>query len=292
MKAVIVILLISLALSSSHALYPADSKIVIVRIDDIKDSSYAFEKTLIQYHLDRRVPALLAIIGSSFGKEPELIDQIKKGLDQKMFTLAIHGWNHIPYTQLSLSAQTADMEYAKNRLNTIFGVQISAFVPPYSSYNDATIDAMKRNHLTLMSSGTYVGDLPREEDGIMFIPETVTTANVEAETQSWIGVPLESMIQQIQDSWDNYGLAVILIHPQQFTGQDYEERWDVYVQMIEWVQANHGTIIRPEPPEPAQEYRLDSLSLSVGIITGMASTLIVVFGVAATRKKRQRKTGE
>jgi len=295
MKAVIVILLLSLALSSSHALYPAGSKFVIVRIDDIQDydqaSSYAVaEKTLLQYHIDHQVPALLAITASIFGKEPQLIDQIRKGLDQEIFTLAIHGWNHVPYTQMSLSAQIADMDYAKNRLEAIFSVQISAFVPPYSNFTDATIDAMKRNHLTLMSSATWVGDIPREEDGIVFIPETVTTANVV--TDSWAAVPFESIIQQIQDSWDNYGLAVVLIHPRQFTDEGYEERWNIYLRTIEWVQATQGTIIRPEPPTPSTEYNLEPFSFSVGIVTGMASILIVVFGVAATRKKRQRKTGE
>jgi hypothetical protein len=149
---------------------------------------------------------------------------------------------------------------------------------------------MKRNHLTLMSSATWVGDIPREEDGIVFIPETVTTANVV--TDSWAAVPFESIIQQIQDSWDNYGLAVVLIHPRQFTDEGYEERWNIYLRTIEWVQATQGTIIRPEPPTPSTEYNLEPFSFSVGIVTGMASILIVVFGVAATRKKRQRKTGE
>ena len=295
MKAVIVILILSLALSSSHALYPAGSKVVMVRIDDIQDyaqtSSYALaETTLLQYHIDHQVPALLAITASIFGKEPQLIDQIRKGLDQEIFTLAIHGWNHVPYTQMSLSAQITDMDYAKNRLEAIFSVQISAFVPPYSNFTDATIDAMKRNHLTLMSSATWVGDIPREEDGIVFIPETVTTANVV--TDSWAAVPFESIIQQIQDSWNNYGLAVVLIHPRQFTDEGYEERWNIYLRTIEWVQATQGTIIRPEPPTPSTEYNLEPFSFSVGIVTGMASILIVVFGVAATRKKRQRKTGE
>ena len=295
MKVAVVMLLLSLALSSSHALYPAGSKFVIVRIDDIQDyaqtSSYALaEKTLLQYHIDHQVPALLAITASIFGKEPQLIDQIRKGLDQEIFTLAIHGWNHVPYTQMSLSAQITDMDYAKNRLEAIFSVQISAFVPPYSNFTDATIDAMKRNHLTLMSSATWVGDIPREEDGIVFIPETVTTANVV--TDSWAAVPFESIIQQIQDSWDNHGLAVVLIHPRQFADEGYEERWNIYLRTIEWVQATQGTIIRPEPPTPSTEYNLEPFSFSVGIVTGMASILIVVFGVAATRKKRQRKTGE
>jgi peptidoglycan/xylan/chitin deacetylase (PgdA/CDA1 family) len=282
-----------LALSSSHALYPVGSRVVVIRIDDIQDydpasSSARAQEMLLQYHIDHNVPALLAIIGSNFGKQPRLIDQIQKGVQKGIFTIAIHGWNHMPYPAMSPSAQITDMKYAKNRLEAIFGIEISAFVPPYSNFTDATIDAMKQNHVVLISSSSYLGDIPREENGIVYIPETVETANVNLKTDSWVPVPFESIVSQIQRSWSSYGLAVALIHPRQFTGEDEADRWNIYVRMTEWIQSNDGTIIRAESTEQKMGYTLDPFLLIVVVFAGLVSTFLVILNVSARRKRGRR----
>jgi peptidoglycan/xylan/chitin deacetylase (PgdA/CDA1 family) len=293
MKLVAVTLLLSLALSSSHALYPVGSRVVIIRIDDIQDydpasSSARAQEMLLQYHIDHKIPALLAIIGSNFGTQPQLIDQIQKGVQEGIFTIAIHGWSHVPYPTMSSSAQITDMKYAKNRLEAIFGIEISAFVPPYLNFTDATIDAMKQNHVVLISSSIYVGDVPREENGIVYIPETVETANVDLKTDSWVPVSLESMVSQIQKSWSSYGLAVALLHPRQFTGEDEAGRWNIYVRMTEWIQSNDGTIIRAESTEQKIGYALDPSLLIVAVLAGMVSTFLVILKVGARRKSGRR----
>jgi peptidoglycan/xylan/chitin deacetylase (PgdA/CDA1 family) len=243
---------------------------------------------LLQYHTDYQVPALLAIIGSNFGKQPQLIDQIQKGVQEGIFTIAIHGWNHMPYPAMSPSSQIIDMKYAKNRLEAIFGIKIFAFVPPYSNFTDATIDAMKENDVSLISSSIYLGDIPREENGIVHIPETVETANVELKTDSWVPVPFESIIRQIQDSWSSYGIAVILIHPRQFDGENEGEPWDIYLRATEWIQSSDGTIIRAEPPEPGTGYMLDPFLPIVVVFGVTVSTLLVILNVSARRKNGRR----
>ena len=117
MKLVAVMLLLSLALSSSHALYPVGSRVVVIRIDDIQDydpasSSAGAQEMLLQYHIDHKVPALLAIIGSNFGKQQQLIDQIQRGVQEGFFTIAIHGWNHMPYPAMSPSLVTIMSPFA------------------------------------------------------------------------------------------------------------------------------------------------------------------------------------
>ena len=220
-----------------------------------------------------------------------MVEQVKNGLDQKIFTLGIHGWTHTPYTGMSLSTQAATMQYGKDRLETIFGVQAFTFIPPYDYFDDATIAAMKTNRLTMISSADYTGDFPREQDGIMYIPATVITANLNMST--WVAIPLELIVQQIRDSWDKYGVAIVVIHPQQFTGEPYKELWNIYLRMLDWIPANGGTIIRLAPLTPTTEYTFDPIQLSVGILVGMISTALVYTAVGKRHNgKRQQEERE
>jgi len=288
-----------LTFSMSHALFPVGERAVIIRIDDIQDygqtPSYALqEKMVLQYHISEGIPALLSIITSRFGSDPQLIDQIQEGLRRGIFTIAIHGWHHQPFTNMSQAEQISDMQIGKNRLEEAFGIKVLSFVPPYAKFNEATIEALKKNGLTLMSAATYEGDIPREENGIIFIPQTVTTAEVDSETDSWTPLSFESIIKQIEESWNIYGVAVVVIHPRQFVGSDEEDKWGTYIRVIQWIGANGGKIIRPEPPEsPSPKTgNLDTFLLSVGLFTGMVSTLLIAFNWSAKRKSGKGHTKE
>jgi len=285
-------ILLSLTFSTIHSLFPVGDRAVIIRIDDVQTydqpSSYAQpEKMLLQYHITEGIPALVSIIPTRFDKDPQLVDQIKEGTNQGIFTIAVHGWHHEPFTNLSRTVQAESMQYGKNRLEAILGSQVLAFVPPYDKFNRDTIAALKISGLTLMSSATYEGDIPREEDGIVFIPQTVTSAEVVQQTDSWNLVPLTSITQQIESSWVSYGVAVIVIHPRQFYDEKGEDRWSAYIQMIEWIQQNQGKIIRAEPPRPTINLRLDPFLLSVGIFTGLVSTLLIAFNLSSKRNARK-----
>jgi hypothetical protein len=146
---------------------------------------------------------------------------------------------------------------------------------------------MKENHVSLISSAIYLGDIPREQDGITYVPETVTTANVDLKTESWIPVPFESIVQQTLDSWDAYGLAVALAHPQQFLGEHEEEAWRTYQLATEWMQTNDGTIIQAEPFKPKTNYAFDPFPVIVGLSAAVISTLLMLSLRHKDRKPQQ-----
>lgn len=287
-----VLLILSLAVSSNRALFPVGDRAVVIRIDDIQDygepSPYAQpEKMVLQYHIDNRIPALLSIIPTRFGRDPQLVDQVKEGLALGIFTAAIHGWHHSSVLNLSRSAQVTEIQYAKNKLENLLDSRVFAFVPPYNEFNKDTIYAVKTNGLTLLSSSIYLGDIPREEDGVAFLPQTVTTAVV-AQNDSWTQLPLESVTKEIKDSWESYGVAVMVVHPRQFIGADSDSRWLTYVSVIEWILSNTGRIVRFEPRIPETKNTADPLLISVGIFAGLTSTLLVAFNMSA--KKNGRKS--
>ncbi len=283
-----------LTLSASHAAFPVGDHAVIIRIDDIQDygspSPYALpEKMVLQYHIDNRIPALISIIPARFGKDPQLIDQIKEGITLGIFTVGIHGWLHEPFDSLSQDMQTAKMRYGKSRLEEVLGTKVLAFVPPYAKFNNDTIRALARNGLTLMSSSIYEGDIPREEDDILFIPQTVTTAEADPGTDTWTQLQFESITRQIEESWASYGAAILVIHPRQFIDESGDDRWKTYVQVIEWIQANDGEILRREPSNPKEQLNFNPFMISVGIFAGMVSTLLVAFKVSSKRKDKKSR---
>ncbi len=290
------VLYVALALSPGNALFSIGDRAVVIRIDDIQDyggpSPYAQpEKMVLQYHARNRIPALVSIIPTRFGEDPQLVDQVKEGLAQGTFTVATHGWHHDPFINLSRSMQVTEMAYGKSKLEKILGSPILAFVPPYNKFNQDTIYAMNKNGLTLMSSSVYQGDIPREEGGIAFLPQTVTTAVV-VENDTWTELPVESVTQEIKDSWDSYGVAVIVIHPRQFLGNDSESRWLTYLGVLQWVNANQGRIIQFTPPatQPKNTNTLfdtNAFASSVVIFAGLTSTLLIAFNTSSRRHNRK-----
>ena len=293
-------LLVMLCLTSTQVAAPmftSGQHAVIIRIDDIQDyeSIPEFigpEYRILQYTIDQHVPTSVAIITSRFGTNAHLIDLIKTGFNQEIFLLGNHGWHHDLYNNRSRTQQIQELGYAENRLQTIFGVHVLTFIPPYGGYNDDTIAAMKSNDMTLISpTSEYSQDMSLEKDGVLYLPQTVTTAEVDPGTDSWIPRSLRSITDQISASWEAFGVAVIVIHPRQFVdvNNTWEDaRWNVYTQMIDWTKANQGTFIIPTPPAPLPKpSNINPFLTSVAVFSGLTTSLLIALNVSSKRSKRK-----
>jgi len=231
---------------------------VVIRIDDVQDleRGHPFEKAqrrVLQYHIEQRIPALVAIITSRFGTDGELLHILKRGLDAGVFTAAIHGWHHAPLTDMSPEELLTQLRMAREKLELLLGAEVKALVPPFSRYDGATIDAMKKTNLTIISGSIFENDTPRLESGILYIPETVSTAEVDTKSNSWIAHSLGSIMAQTEESWKRFGAVTVVVHARQFLGPSQvwdEARWDLYIRMIELIRSNGGKIIRAEDARP------------------------------------------
>ena len=277
----------------------AGQRAVVIRIDDIQDhaekpSLTDPEFTVLHYHLDNRIPALLSIIAGKFGTNQRLIDLIRIGLKAGIFEIGIHGWYHDAVTNQSETQQMNDIKRAENSFSSIFGIRVLALVPPSGRYNQATIEAMHATGLTLLSasvveSGVHPGDVV---NGIAYFPETVRTAEVNATSKSWVIVPMQSVTSQISGSWAAYGLAVAVMHPRQFVdvaGKWSEEKWNSYIQMVEWVKANQGSFVLPKPSVPKEQSNLNPLFIPVALVFGITSSIMMPL-IVGVKGKRNRKS--
>jgi hypothetical protein len=291
--------IMSLALTQSYALaFTSGQHDVVIRIDDIQDYQSIPEFTgpeyrVLQYHIDRHIPALVALIMTRFGTDPHLLQLIRTGFDSGIFLLGNHGWHHDLFNNKSASVQTQELGYAENRLQSIFGIHVLTFVPPYGGYDSSTIAAMKANQMTLISATSdYDQSMLLEQDGILYFPQTVTTAEVDPGTDSWIPRSIESITGQISASWEAWGVAVVVIHPKQFVDVNdtwVDARWNIYTQMVDWVKANQGTFTLPTPPKPpVKQANVDTFLISVGLFSGITSTLIIAFNISSKRSKQKK----
>ncbi len=286
---------------SVAATFTSGQHAVIIRIDDIQDYDSipqftGTEYKVLQYQIDQHIPTLIAIITSRFGTDAHLMDLTKSGFSQGVFMLANHGWHHDLYNNKTAAQQTQELGYAEERLQSIFGVHVLTFIPPYGGYDDNTIAAMKANRMTLISpTSDYDQVMNLQKDGILYLPQTVTTADVDFGTDSWVPRSLNSITDQISASWEAFGVAVIVLHPRQFVDVNstwVDARWSIYTQMIDWIKANQGNLLLPTPPgPPAKATNFDPLLISVALFAGITSSLIIAFNLSSKRS-RQRKSVE
>ncbi len=299
MKMLLLLLLaLSVTATPTSTQFAAGERAVVIRIDDIgdyaKQPGFADpEYTVLQYHIDNRIPALLSIVAGNFGTDQRLVNLTRQGLKDGVFEIGIHGWHHVPIANQSETQQLADIKRAENLFSSIFGIRVLALVPPYGGFNHGTIDAMQAAGLTLLSvsgrGGGHPGDVV---NGIEYLPETVRTAEVNESSKSWILVPMQSVASQISASWAAYGVAVIVMHPRQFVdeaGKWSEEKWNAYVQMLDWIKANQGTLVLPTAPSPpAKATNFNSFLISVAVFSGITSSVIIAF---MSSKRSRRKEG-
>lgn len=272
---------------------------MVIRIDDIQDYQSIPEFTgpeykVLQYQIDRHIPSLVALIMSRFGTDPHLLQLIRTGYGSGIFLLGNHGWHHDLFNNESASVQTQELGYAENRLQSLFGIHVLTFIPPYGGYDSNTIAAMKANQMTLISATSdYDQSMLLEQDGILYFPQTVTTAEVDPGTDSWIPRSIDSITGQISASWDAWGVAVVVIHPRQFVdvnGTWVDSRWNIYTQMVDWVKANQGTFLLPTPPSPpVKQANVNAFLVSVGLFSGITSTLIIAFNISSKRSKQKKE---
>lgn len=142
-----------------------------------------------------------------------LRDMMAKGCcEPAVHGLTHHTWKQLPrygteFAGLPLDRQTEILRTAKSEVEGLTGRSVGVFVPPWNSYDEATVEAAGEVGLTLVSTGlmTFVPGAP---------PVDVVPATVEL-----------IHLRQIMDAGHQYppgSVLVILLHGTDFVGVDRE----------------------------------------------------------------------
>jgi len=208
---------------------------VVFRLDDVKDG-YLDPETIkiMNLFLSKGEHLTLGLVMQSIGNDTSLLSRISEGYKKGLFELALHGWEHKNYTQLSQQEQKHSLYKANERLRIIFGNRSDIFMPPYNKFNNATLMAMKELGMKILSSSIYAQDKfdqgrsifnssaikqnTNQSHGIYFLPYTTDFKKFVGRSQ--IKVPIEEVAMDINNRIDKFGYAIVLIHPQSFIKLD------------------------------------------------------------------------
>ena len=204
---------------------------VVFRMDNIQDYWVrAGQLAAMNQFIFRNQSVTLGIIMDSLGDDSEIINKIKQGSASGLFELATHGWAFTDYTKLSQEQQRNSLSDSERKMIELFGNASQIFIPPYGSFNDDTINAMKQVDAKILTgnmssfdqlelkgnnneSQTILSSSMQSKD-ISYIPATISFKDYHG--GAYTRNSIQSIFNNGTQSIGTYGYAVIAIQPQDF----------------------------------------------------------------------------
>jgi peptidoglycan/xylan/chitin deacetylase (PgdA/CDA1 family) len=211
---------------------------VVIRLDDIQD--YAFKDAqlfLLEHSMTDNVPLSLAVIAGMFGEDGEIVEKARLAVSMGS-EVTSHGWLHEDFTAFSGEEQAELLLKSKQRIQEIFNVETTVFVPPMFKFSGDTLRAMKEDGYTVIS--TFAQNLgPGPIDDLLSLPGTVQLADLVGEVWNVKSVAL--LKEEIADSIDMYGFAVVITHPQEFLtdGKLDPSKTAIYEELVKEIRDNY-----------------------------------------------------
>ena len=183
MKHVIAVILFAIIITSVFG-----ENIIALRMDDYGLNNYEFNKKLFELHEKYDIPISVGVIpfdengkGSLDARETTLlIKYIKKGI----VDVNLHGYNHknnLPeeidgaseFYSMPKEIQMLWINRGKRYLETILGIEVTGFIPPFNTYDNNTLNVLDSLNFNYISSACY-GLIPRKNlnENIKHIPYT------------------------------------------------------------------------------------------------------------------------
>ena len=228
----------------------ANCNCVVFRMDDIQDYWLNSVQTkVMDLFLSKNQSLSLGLIMHQVGNDSKIVDKIKAGLDKRLFELDLHGWDHINYTKLSQNEQKDSLYKANSKMEKIFGIGSIVFIPPYDTFNNDTIKAMKELGIRMISAGSHEESSFNQNKSIFIanresnnnskivmpkfyggneknVPSGMTAPVIYHlpgtiffeyfKNGKWIQTPLVDIVGNASRNIAKYGYAIIVLHPQDF----------------------------------------------------------------------------
>jgi hypothetical protein len=187
-----------------------------MRMDDVQGhSNNQAQTTIMDIFISRNLKLSAALEMAYIEEDPIVLEKLRQWRDSGLFELTIHGWAHVDYTTLSLSAQEDSFRMANKKLYELYGITSPIFVPPYLKFNADTLQAMKNAEYSIISSARTQDSYPLLDSyGITHLPMTMNFAFSEVDSR---GTRTDDEILDALDSdVTQKGFSVFVFHPQDF----------------------------------------------------------------------------
>jgi len=210
-------------------------------MDDIQDYWLNnVQTTVMDTFLSQNKTLSLGLIVNEVGNDQQVLEKINQGLEKHLFELNIHGWDHVNYTTLDEKKQYESLLKAREKILELFGVFSHVFIPPQSVFNNETLNAMYRSGINIISSDLLEESKLYQNKSIFNIHNvSMDLAKIyrsqgnemnnkiyhspakiffkDYQNSSWIEIPVNEILINVANNIKEYGYAVIVLHPQDFT---------------------------------------------------------------------------
>lgn len=189
---------------------------VVIRMDDLQDFWLDnAQVAAMNVFTNKNIKMTPDLIMNYFGNDPTIVGKVREGYNSGLFELAIHGWNHVDYSKLSLNEQQSTLSQSNAKLSSIYGTNSQIFVPPFNVFNTNTLQAMQNTGYTIISSDKSQDTYPFFDTyGIKHIPATI---NFGYEVGNHIVIRSNiEILNAINADVAQKGYAVLYFHPQDF----------------------------------------------------------------------------
>ncbi len=198
---------------------------VAFRFDDVQDYFLNQVQTgLFQSFKDKDAPLTIGVIGGLIGTDSILVDYIKENLNSENSNLEIasHSWNNVPLTTMSKEKQDSMIQLTNESIEETFNVVPTVFIPPENVFNEDTINVLKENNFSHLSSSIQqdAPPYPFEDSKLYRFPQAAQTAILDEKSNLWIVENRTKIFTDITKSMDENGFAVVMMHPPDFAIND------------------------------------------------------------------------
>ena len=194
---------------------------VAFRFDDVQNFwlNDVQIKIIDTFH-EKRTPVTVGVIGNHFGKDEKLANSISSIIQAELdIEIANHGWQHEDFAKYQKEEQSDLLKKSNQAILETLGISPTVFIPPLNSFNDDTLYAMSENGIKYFSTEIDESDIVYQVSNypIYHFPEGATTGKLNKEISLFEGLSHEETFSDILTSIENYGFAVVTMHPQEFS---------------------------------------------------------------------------
>lgn len=226
---------------------PVTEPTVIFRLDDIQSGFLEDTQLEIMRTFEARDVALtIGVITRSLVESPhsDALYSIMSNLGEKG-EVACHSKTHPNFTSLSLDEQKEELSECRDKLMTLFpGKEINTFIPPYNEFNNDTLEAMREESYSILSSKSTNYSIPNgscyneggnfDEDDIVDLPVGASTGGFGSTLVLQSAQTVFDQIEkQLKDNGQNW--SVVMMHPQEFSTAEYEVDMDAIATLNELI---------------------------------------------------------
>jgi len=191
--------------------------------------------------MQKKIPLTAAIIAASIGKDPQVVATVSQGIKGGTIEPALHGFRHTDYTTLNANNQSVSITKGNDVIKQLFGVHPFVFVPPFNTFNNSTITAMRAHDMNILSStlgtesfehdsnqvynATAMNNCGTSDSGI--VCQSTNPAHVSAGNDFRVitdgnitQMTNPQLLKEIQQNAKSYGYSILVLHPQDFVVTD------------------------------------------------------------------------